>query len=178
MIFGQDKYTKIAIFLHWVVGLLVLSLIALGIYMHDIPKGDPDRAFFFNLHKSIGVTVGLLMLIRLWWRRKNLPPALPNTIPGWQRRLSKLSHGLLYGVLIVMPVIGFAALQFTKYGVTYFGLFKISPMGSNNPEIRDWLQSIHHDLSYVIMGLIAIHILAAMYHWIVLRDGIIRRMLP
>jgi cytochrome b561 len=51
-------------------------------------------------------------------------------------------------------------------------------MGSNNPEIRDWLQSIHHDLSYVIMGLIAIHILAAMYHWIVLRDGIIRRMLP
>ena len=118
------------------------------------------------------------MLIRLWWRRKNLPPALPNSIPGWQRRLSKLSHGLLYGALIVMPVIGFAASQFTKYGVTYFGLFKISPMGSNNPEIRDWLQSIHHDLSYVIMGLIAIHILAAMYHWIVLRDGIIRRMLP
>ena len=90
MIFGQDKYTKIAIFLHWFVGLLVLSLIALGIYMHDIPKGDPDRAFFFNLHKSIGVTVGLLMLIRLWWRRKNLPPTLPNSIPGWQRRLSKL----------------------------------------------------------------------------------------
>jgi cytochrome b561 len=99
-------------------------------------------------------------------------------MPKWQVFMSKLSHGLLYVCLIGMPVVGFAASQFTKYGVTYFGLFKIPPMGPINPELRDFLQSIHHDLSYFFMGLIAIHVLAAMYHWFVLRDGVVRRMLP
>ncbi|MCH1423476.1 MAG: cytochrome b/b6 domain-containing protein, partial [Burkholderiales bacterium] len=77
-----------------------------------------------------------------------------------------------------MPIIGFSASKFTKYGVTYLGLFKIHPMGSNNPELRDFLQSIHHDLSYFLMGLIVVHVLPAMYHRFVLRDGVVRRMLP
>ena len=178
MIFGQERYNKFSMLLHWMVAILVLILICLGMYMGDIPKGDPDRAFFFNLHKSIGVTTGLLMFIRLWWRHKNPPPALPSSMPRWQVFMSKLSHGLLYVCLIGMPIVGFAASQFTKYGVTYFGLFKIPPMGSNDSEIRDCLQSIHHDLSYLLMGLIVLHILAAMYHWFVLRDGVVRRMLP
>ena len=178
MISGQDRYNKFSMLLHWTVAILVLVLICLGMFMHDIPKGDPDRAFFFNLHKSIGVTAGLIMFIRLWWRYKNPPPPLPSSLPRWQVFMSKLSHGLLYVCLIGMPIIGFSASQFTKYGVTYFGLFKIPPMGSNNPELRDFLQSIHHDLSYFLMGLIVVHVLAAMYHRFVLRDGVVRRMLP
>jgi len=81
MIFGQDRYNKFSMLLHWMVAILVLVLICLGMFMHDIPKGDPDRAFFFNLHKSIGVTAGLIMFIRLWWRHKNPPPPLPSWLP-------------------------------------------------------------------------------------------------
>ena len=80
MIFGQDRYNKFSMLLHWMVAILVLVLICLGMFMHDIPKGDPDRAFFFNLHKSIGVTAGLIMFIRLWWRHKNPPPPLPSSL--------------------------------------------------------------------------------------------------
>jgi cytochrome b561 len=178
MIFGKERYHKFSILLHWVVALIVLTLIALGMYMHDLPKGHPDRAFFFNLHKSLGLTAGILMLVRLWWRHKNPPPALPSSIPRWQGFMSRLSHGLLYICLISMPVVGFSASQFTKYGVTYFGLFKIPPMGPNDPVVRDFLQSIHHDLAFVLMVLVGIHVLAAMFHWLVLRDDVIKRMLP
>ena len=114
---GHTRYTTTAIVLHWVVAILVFVLIGLGLYMQDIPKGTPDRAFFYNLHKSIGVTTALLVLARLWWRAKNPPPSLQASMPGWEIQASKISHALLYLCLIVMPLSGFAATQFTKYGV-------------------------------------------------------------
>ena len=123
MKFSDDRYSRFAVWLHWIIAVLVIVMIAMGIYMSDIPKGTPDRAFFFNLHKSIGLTTGLLVLVRVWWRHKNPPPSLPSDIPAWQVIVSRVSHAALYGCLVVMPAVGFAASQFTKYGVTYFGLF-------------------------------------------------------
>jgi cytochrome b561 len=67
------RYNNLAIALHWVVAVLVLVMIGLGIYMTDIPRGTPDRSYFYNLHKSIGLTTGIIVLFRLWWRRKNHP---------------------------------------------------------------------------------------------------------
>jgi len=172
------KYSGFAIFLHWLVALLVLTLVAMGIFMSDIPKGDPDRAFFFNLHKSIGLTTGIVVLIRLWWRHKSPAPPLPGSVPAWQVRASKISHGLLYLCLLAMPIIGFAASQYTKYGVTYFGLFKIPPLAAENPATRDLLQEIHHELAYVLILLVVVHVLAALYHHFVKKDGVIQRIMP
>lgn len=158
--------------------ILALTLISLGLFMTEVPKGNPDRAFYFNLHKSIGVTTALLVIVRLWWRVRNPPPSLPASMPGWEVTASKISHALLYMCLIVMPLSGFAATQFTKYGVNYFGLFKIPPMGSENKLVYDLLQGIHGVTATLLIALVVIHVLAAFKHLLINRDKVFQRMLP
>jgi cytochrome b561 len=160
------------------VAILALTLISLGLFMTEVPKGNPDRAFYFNLHKSIGVTTALLVIVRLWWRVRNPPPSLPASMPGWEVTASKISHALLYMCLIVMPLSGFAATQFTKYGVNYFGLFKIPPMGSENKLVYDLLQGIHGVTATLLIALVVIHVLAAFKHLLINRDKVFQRMLP
>lgn len=158
--------------------ILALTLIGLGLFMTEVPKGNPDRAFYFNLHKSIGVTTALLVIVRLWWRVRNPPPVLPASMPGWEITASKISHALLYMCLIVMPLSGFAATQFTKYGVNYFGLFKIPPMGSENKVVYDLLQGVHGVTATLLIALVVIHVLAAFKHLLINRDNVFQRMLP
>jgi cytochrome b561 len=173
-----SRYTTTAIIFHWIVAVLALTMIGLGLFMTGIPKGSPDRAFYFNLHKSIGLTVAVLVVARLWWRARNPPPLLPASMPGWEIQASKISHALLYMCLIVMPLSGFSATQFTKYGVKYFGLFKIPPMGSENKVIYDLLQGIHGVTAVLLIALIVIHVLAAFKHLWIDRDRVFHRMLP
>lgn len=175
---GGSRYTTTAIVFHWIVAILAFTMIGLGLYMTDVPKGSPDRAFYFNLHKSIGVTTALLVIVRLWWRAKNPPPPLTASMPGWEIQASKISHALLYLCLIVMPLSGFAATQFTKYGVNYFGLFKIPPMGSENKVVYDVLQGIHGVTATLLIALVIIHVLAAFKHLLINRDNVFQRMLP
>ena len=175
---GGSRYTTTAIVFHWIVAILAFTMIGLGLYMTDVPKGSPDRAFYFNLHKSIGVTTALLVIARLWWRAKNPSPPLPTSMPGWEIQASKISHALLYMCLIVMPLSGFSATQFTKYGVNYFGLFKIPPLGSENKIVYDLLQGIHGVTATLLIALIVIHVLAAFKHLLINRDKVFQRMLP
>jgi cytochrome b561 len=178
MAYEAGRYTTPAIVLHWLVVVLVLSLVGLGWYMTDIPRGTPERAFFYNLHKSIGLTTAIIVLIRLWWRVKHPPPSLPSSVPVWQVNAAKVSHALLYTCLVIMPLAGFSASQFTKYGVTYFGLFKMPPMGSENKQIYDFLQGIHETTAMVLVVLILVHVAAALKHLLIDRDGVFQRMVP
>jgi cytochrome b561 len=178
MVEGIVRYTRTAMAFHWLVSLLVLGMIALGFWMEDIPRGTPERTFYFNLHKSFGLTIAIIVLLRLWWRAKNPPPPFPASMPAWQAFASRVSHALLYLCLIVMPLSGFSASQFTKYGVTYFGLFKIPPLGWENKDIYEFLQGIHGVTAILLCTLIAIHILAALKHLLIDRDGIFQRMVP
>lgn len=172
------RYSTPAIAFHWLIAVLVFTLIGLGWYMTDIPRGTPDRAFFYNLHKSIGVTTALLVILRVWWRLTHPTPALPDTVPAWQVKVSKISHALLYTCLIIMPLSGFSASQFTKYGVTYFEMFKIPPLGWEDKVIYDFLQGIHGVTATVLMVVLLIHILAALKHLLIDRDKVFQRMLP
>ena len=174
---GGSRYTTAAIVFHWIVAILVFTMIGLGLFMTDIPKGTPDRAFYFNLHKSIGITTALLVIVRLWWRARNPPPPLPASMPGWEIQAAKINHALLYTCLIVMPLSGFAASQFTKYGVTYFG-WKIPSMGSENKVVYDLLQGIHGVTAAILIAVVVIHVLAALKHLLIDRDSVFQRMLP
>jgi cytochrome b561 len=175
---GVARYTTTAIVFHWVVAILVLTMICLGFYMEGIPKGGTERAYFFNLHKSIGVTTALIVIARLLWRWKNPAPALPSSMPAWEIQASKISHALLYMCIIVMPLSGFSATQFTKYGVNYFNLFKIPPMGWEDKMIYDLLQGVHGVTATLLIALIVIHVLAALKHLLIDRDKVFQRMLP
>ncbi len=82
--FASERYTGTAILLHWVIALLVFALIGLGWYMVDIPKGTPERSYFYNLHKSIGLTTLFFILVRVAWRLTHVPPRLPRSLKRWE----------------------------------------------------------------------------------------------
>jgi len=173
-----ERYDNVAIALHWLVAIGVLVMIGLGWYMTDIPKGTPARAFYFNLHKSIGVTLGIIVLIRAIWRWNHPPPPLPAGTASWVVNAARLSHTLLYALLIFMPTVGFIASNFTKYGVTYFGLFKIGPFFSENKTLYDLFQGFHEAAASVLVAVIVIHIAAAVKHLASDKDDVFHRMLP
>jgi cytochrome b561 len=172
------RYDNVAIGLHWLVALGVLIMIGLGWYMTGIPKGTPSRAFFYNLHKSIGVTLAVIILIRAYWRWTHPAPPLPPGTASWVVNAARLSHALLYALLVFMPAVGFIASNFSKYGVTYFGLFKIGPFFPENKTLYDLFQGFHDAAAAVLVAVIAIHVAAALKHLLLDKDGVFYRMLP
>ena len=173
-----ERYDKVAITLHWVVAALVLCQISLGWWMLDLPKSPPGlRAGWFNVHKSIGLTIGLLVLFRLAWRIGHPPPPLPESMPRWQARAARASHFLLYAALIAQPLVGYLGSSFTPYPVKYFGLV-LPYWGWDAPALKELCSTVHFGLACLISVLVAIHIAAALKHLLVNRDGVFQRMLP
>ena len=137
--------------------------------MVDIERGTPERAFYYNLHKSFGVTLLLLMMARIYLRIKFKSPPLPSSVSLFQQTVARASHFILYLSLILMPLSGLIASQFTKYGVKYFGLFKIPPLFSENKFYYDLFQNLHKAFAIVIMIMVSIHILAALNIYLLIK---------
>ncbi len=168
-------YTRVAIILHWLIALGVFVQIAFGWWMIDIPKNPVGvRAYWFNIHKSIGITLGFLILLRVVWRFTHGAPPLPANIPDWQRLAAKVSHFLMYACMIIMPVSGYLGSSFTKYPIKYFG-YTLPHWGWDSPAYKAICSQVHYVAVIVFMTLIAIHLAAAVRHMIA-RDGVIQRM--
>jgi cytochrome b561 len=124
------------------------------------------------------VTIFLLAVLRLAWRLTNPVPPQPGSMPQWQRRLAGLSHATLYAILIVMPVTGWIMSSALNLPVVYLGLIPIpSPFGVDRA-LGETMKVVHLSLAVALLVLVAIHIAAALYHHLVLRDDVLRRMLP
>lgn len=172
---ANTRYTRTAVILHWLIAIGIFVLIGIGWYMVELPKKTPERAFFYNLHKSIGLTLAALIVIRVWWRAQHTPPPLPRTMPKWQVTASHWSHMLLYASLIFMPIFGFVSSNFSKWGVKYFGV-QVGPFFPENKVLYDFFQTMHVWTSYLFVALIAIHVAAALKHAFVDRDAVHKRM--
>ena len=170
-----DRYTRVAIILHWLIALGVLAQIALGWWMIDIPKSPPGvRAYWFNIHKSIGLTLGALILLRVLWRLTHAAPPLPVHIPAWQQLASKISHHALYACMVIMPVSGYLGSSFTKYPIKYFGN-TLPHWGWDAPAYKEICSQVHYVTVCIFIALIALHFAAAVKHMMA-RDGVIQRM--
>jgi cytochrome b561 len=174
---AQDRYDKVAITLHWLIALLILAQIGFGWFLEGVPRNTPMRGFYVNLHKSTGLTVALLILCRFGWRLLHSPPSLPASVPAWERVASKTSHWALYACMLLMPLSGYVASNFSKYGIKLFNVVLLPPWGPNNAQVYAVFNRTHIVTSYVFVALIALHVLAAARH-ILRRDGIFSRMLP
>jgi cytochrome b561 len=173
-----QRYHPLSIALHWIIVVLVIAQLALGWWMIDIPKNPPGpRASWFNVHKSIGLTIGALMLLRLGWRLRHGAPPLPASLPGWQRTSAHVSHFLLYACLILQPLWGYLGSTFTKYPIKYFGL-PLPHWGWDSPSLKDLFSVLHLATACLLMAVIAVHVAAALKHLIVDRDGVFQRMWP
>ena len=173
----EPAYTRTAVALHWLIAICIIAQVALGLWMIGIPKDPPGvRAWWFNVHKSIGLTLGLFILLRVFWRVTHRAPPLPDAMPRWQRVAAAASHHLMYLCMVVMPVSGYLGSSFTKYPIVYFGN-KLPHWGWDAPVLKDLCSTVHLTTVVVLIALIAVHIAAALKHRVVARDGVFERML-
>jgi len=170
-------YSRTAILLHWALAVLILSQIAFGWYLEEIPRGTPARSIYVNFHKSIGMVLGLLILFRSYWRLTHRAPELPASQPAWERTAARVSHWALYACMLIMPLSGYIASNFSKWGVNFFNAVKLPPWGVESEAVYNVLNTTHIVTSYVFVTLIVIHVLAALRH-VMLRDGVFNRMWP
>ncbi|HEY8353715.1 MAG TPA: cytochrome b [Methylophilaceae bacterium] len=190
------RYTKTAVILHWLIAIGILFMLGLGWYMTGLPregaKSDAydlfnlgiytwhlseavsPRTFYFNLHKSFGVTLLALIAFRLYWRLTHQPPALPGSLKAWERKLAEIAHGLLYVLMVVMPVSGLLMALYSKFGVKWFGL-EFLP-GLDNAAVREFFLVVHAWAAIAFALLILLHVAAALKHKFIDKDETMERM--
>jgi cytochrome b561 len=166
-----------AIALHWLLVALLAAQIAFGWFLDGVERGTPERTIYVNLHKSTGMVIGLVILLRLYWRLAHRAPALPESMPGWERAAARFTHVLLYAGMLIMPLSGYIASNFSKYGVNFFNSLKLPPWGVEDAAVYAFFNKTHVFASWFFVALIALHVLAALRHALK-QDGVFSRMWP
>ena len=164
--------------LHWLVALLLLGQFAFGWYLQDIPRGVPARGYFVNLHKSTGLLIGLLILMRIGWRLTHTPPPLPVSVPRWEQQAAAATHYLLYVLMLVIPLSGYLASNFSKHGINFFNSIKLAPWGNDDKLLYAIFNQTHIVSSWLLLALVLVHVLAALKHLLVDHDTVFSHMLP
>jgi len=168
------RYGNLAVAIHWLSAALILTQIYLGFAFSDLPKGSAERAELFTWHKTVGVVILLLALTRLAVRLIDAPPPYPADFPKWERRVAVWSHRLLYFLIIALPLTGLAAVsKGAKGGMTELAggtWFPVLPI----PAIGE----AHEVLAFATIGLLALHILAALKNQFFNRGPVADRMPP
>jgi cytochrome b561 len=168
------KYNGIARTLHWLIAIGIIAALILGLN-HDAWKTTP---WMPGVHKSLGLTVLALSLVRLGWRFTHTPPALPSSMPGWQAALAKATHWLFYIMMIGVPLSGWIFSSSGPYPLNWFGLFDIPKLAvEKGSMLAEATHEGHEIMGKLFIPLLALHILAAFYHHFRLKDGVLRRML-
>ena len=171
-----DRYTLIQRILHWTIALAVIGSLIGGQLIGWLENGPLKTQIYF-LHKSTGILILGLMLLRVLTRLKFGAPALPVEVPGWQRKVSGATHFLFYALLVIMPLIGWAATSAYPAPLPFFGLFEVPSLIGENRALSEQLYEIHEIMGKVIFALIVLHIGAALHHTFIKKDGVLRRML-
>lgn len=173
----MKTYTAPAIFFHWLIFFMISGSLIMGFYMGDLPKG-PEKLQFISWHKWAGVTIFMLVLMRLTWRLLNPPPALPSSMPAWQVRAANATHLVLYLLMLAMPLSGWLMSSAKGYPTVWFGVLPLPDLLDKNHDLGEALEEVHEILAFVILGLVGLHVAAAFKHHFVDRDDVLTRILP
>ena len=172
---AATRYTLTAQALHWLTVLLVLAILPVAWVMVSMPKGQ-EQTWLYVLHRSLGVTILAVATARLVWRAMNPPPPLPGgSLPALES-IGRLTHWLLYGLLVLMPVTGYLQ-SASGRPVSYLGLFNL-PALPENQGLDDFCKTLHLAGQWGIYALVALHVLATAWHVAIRRDGLLSRMIP
>lgn len=171
------RYGAVAQTLHWLVAALVLTMFGLGWYMSDLPLGQL-KFDLYQLHKSLGLTIFALVILRLAWRLSHTPPPLPARLPAWERTAARAAHALFYVLLLVQPLIGFLQSNAANFPVVVWGTLPLPALIGSDEGLGETLIEVHEVVARVLLVLILLHVAAALRHHFVLKDDVLRRMLP
>lgn len=181
------RYTAVAILLHWLIALGILALIAIGLIMTQLQAtiGPMETFKLFQLHKSIGITVLLLAVIRILWRFTHKPPALPAEMPAVEKGAAHGLHWLLYILMLGLPLTGWAVVSSSPFNLptVLYSLIPwpdlpVLPHLANKAAVSQALAWVHAYGAWILIGLLVVHFGAVFRHHIIKRDGILLRMMP
>ncbi len=182
---SHNSFGSVAKVLHWSVAVLVIAVFVLGVYMHELPRADPNREFVYSLHKTLGVVAFFLALLRVLWAVANPVPkpfASPNP-SGWHQAeimLARIVHGLLYGAILALPLTGWIG---HAASTRNFAPIRIDPLNSLPfvPQSRALSRAffeIHHTLPAIMIICLILHIAGALKHHFITQDDTLRRIIP
>lgn len=168
------SYGSVAKFFHWLIVVLVLGMLVFGYFLDDVPKDY--QGVTYNIHKLIGLSILIVIILRALWAMANVKPLLPASLPLWQRSGARIIHLLLYVVLIAMPLAGWIGSS-AGGRPPHLGDYKLFFPVDQSKALAEAAFDTHHSLAIIIIVLISLHFLAALYHHFVRKDDVLRRML-
>jgi cytochrome b561 len=174
---SPTRYTAVAQGFHWIIAALIVTQFTLAWMADDLPLGARKLGLLAR-HKSFGMTVLMLAILRLLWRLNHPTPALPSGMTPLERLLARTTHTAFYVLLFAMPVTGWMMSSAKNYSVSWFGWFTWPNLIAKNETAFDFLRSTHHLLSYALFAIAMLHILAALKHHFWDKDDVLLRMLP
>jgi len=171
---STKPYAPLAVLLHWTLAVLIIGMVALGWYMMEI-EDDPGSIWFFNLHKSIGLVIAGLVLLRLVWRLGHPPETLPASLPPWQAGASRATHWLLYAAMLTMPTFGIIGSLLSKKGIVFFGT-ALPRVFEASHDLAEAFFEAHSFTAWILVVLVSLHVLAGLKHLLIDKDGVFQRM--
>lgn len=171
---SETHFGLVAILLHWFMALLIIALLALGIYMVDLPI-SLEKLKLYGWHKEYGLLALALVIIRVSWRIINVTPRL--SLPLWERLAARLVHWAFYAFMLAMPLSGWLITSAAGLPASFFGWFTLPNLIAPNEHLRELFETVHAYLGYGLIVLILLHMSAALKHHFINKDDILRRMI-
>jgi cytochrome b561 len=181
------RYTTVAIVLHWAIAILIVGQLFGGFYVHDLPKRSPEYFELIQLHKSVGITILILSLLRLGWRLTHRPPPLPAAMPAWQKTISHATHWLFYAAMIGVPLGGWLVVSSSPFapsvptylwGVVPWPHLPFFDVVADRKALSETFAELHELGAKAIIALLGLHLAAVAKHAFLDRDGLLTRMIP
>ncbi len=169
------RYPRSAIALHWLVALLIFVTFPLGVYMHELPV-SPDKLKLYSYHKWIGITILMLASARVMWRMTYTPPPLPGNMALWQQRVSHIVHGLLYVLILAIPLSGWLMSSAKGFQTVWFGVLPLPDLVGKDKALGELLAGVHQTLNFSLLVLVVLHVAAALKHQFLERLPFLQRM--
>ena len=171
----SNSYSAVAKALHWAMALGIFGLVVLGSVMSDM-EFSPEKLQYFSWHKWAGVTVFMLVWLRLLWRLISPPPAYPASLSRPMKRLASAGHIALYALMVIIPITGWLMSSAKGVPTVWFGLMPLPDLISKDKALGELLEEVHGTLSWILVTLIAGHVAAALKHHFIDKDDTLRRM--
>lgn len=173
-----QSYGSLAKFFHWTISSFIILLLIVGSIMTSLPDGD-GKSLVYLMHKSFGITVLSLALLRLTWRLTNPTPRLPTQTPRWEKALAHLTIAAFYLLMLGLPLSGWIMSTAAGHPPHFFGLFTLpAPMITKSQPLSQFAGQIHEILAWTITGLLSLHIAGALKNHIINKNNLLKRMMP